>query len=71
MIYVLKLKKKIFLLFKVNGFLYKKLNFKIFKIMNLFNLFVYVKVVVFWLLKYFLLNLLNFFLILYFIYKCG
>lgn len=71
MIYVLKLKKKIFLLFKVNGFLYKKLNFKIFKVMNLFNLFVYVKVVVFWLLKYFLLNLLNFFFRLYFIYKCG
>lgn len=71
MIHVSKLKKKIFLPPKVNGFLHKKLNFKIFKIMNLSNLPVHVKAVASWLSKYSLLNLSNFFLISHFIHKCG
>lgn len=62
MIHVSKLKKKIFLPPKVNGFLHKKLNFKIFKVMNLSNLPVHVKAVASWLSKYSLLNLSNFFL---------
>lgn len=60
-IHVSKLKKKIFLPPKVNGFLHKKLNFKIFKVMNLSNLPVHVKAVASWLSKYSLLNLSNFF----------
>lgn len=71
MIHVSKFKKKIFLPPKVNGFLHKKLNFKIFKVMNLSNLPVHVKAVASWLSKYSLLNLSNFFFRSHFIHKYG